>query len=643
MSERNLRPLQVLLVEDDPMDAELIVQELERAGFDPVWQRVDNEAEYLAALNPQLDIILADFSMPGFGAPRALELLNARDFDIPFIVVSGSIGEETAVRVLTSGAADYLLKDRMARLGRAVERALSERRLQRAKRKSDRALAAAEERMRFALEASRVGIWEVDGATGAARWSEIMEALHGIPAGTFRGTFEAFIDRVHPEDRQPVREGIESAIRKQTDSHTIYRTTWPDGSLHWISSVGRSLHSEGGATLRATGIGMDVTEYHVLEEQYRQSQKIEAIGQLAGGVAHDFNNILTAIQGFSELLCEELGPDSPHQADLGEIKRAADRAATLTRQLLAFSRRQIVEPRVFDLRDSLTAMEALLRPLIGENVTVVVTTAPDVGPVTADPGQIEQVILNLALNARDAMPQGGSLLMELANVELDESYVRQHVGAVPGQYVMLAVSDTGAGMDAETREHIFEPFFTTKERGKGTGLGLSTVFGIVKQSGGCIGVYSELGSGSTFKVYLPRANAPADAPVDRPMPESLDGSEVVLVVEDEKMLRDLVQKVLERHGYQVLMSATPHEALDVSRKRPEPIQLLLADVVLPQMSGTVLAESIMAERPSIRVLFMSGYTENTIVHRGVLDSQMPFIHKPFMPEALLRKIKDVLN
>jgi two-component system cell cycle sensor histidine kinase/response regulator CckA len=637
------RPLRVLLVEDRPTDAELIVRQLKRAGFEPAWHRVENEPEFLDALDPALDVILADFNMPQFSAPRALDLLKSRDLDVPFIVVSGSIGEETAVQVLKSGASDYLLKDRLARLGQAVQRAIDERRLQQAKHEAERALSAAEERTRFALEASRVGTWEADAITGVARWSEIQEALHGLPAGTFGGTLEAFLECVHQDDRLQVAATLERATREQTDSNLLYRTQWPDGSIHWISGIGRTFYDEAGMALRAAGIALDVTERRALEDQYRQAQKMEAIGQLAGGVAHDFNNILTAIEGYSTLVGEKLPADSPLQSDLREIQRAADRATSLTRQLLAFSRRQILEPRVLDLRDALTAIAPMLKRLIGEDIDVVVRAIGEIGRVRADPGQIEQVLLNLAVNARDAMPKGGTLMLEVHDALLNESFSRRHVTIKPGPYVMLAVSDTGTGMDAATQARIFEPFFTTKEKGKGTGLGLATVYGIVKQSGGHIWLYSEPGRGSTFKVYLPRVDDPVDVPVKQASLGTLRGSETILVVEDEESVRELVQRVLEHFGYRIMTAGTPGEALEIANMETRPIHLLVSDVIMPQMSGSTLASKIVSTNPGMRILYMSGYTDDAIVHHGVLNRDTPFLQKPFTPEALARKVREVLG
>jgi two-component system cell cycle sensor histidine kinase/response regulator CckA len=634
------RPIRVLILEDNESDAELVVRQLKKAGYDPSWHRVQNESEFIAALNPRLDVILADFSLPSFDAPRALELLKASGIGIPMIVVSGSIGEETAVDVLQRGAADYLLKDRLTRLGSAVQRVIDERRTADEKRKTEEALREAEDRTRLALNAARVGVWEADLRTGMVRWSEALETLHGMAPGTFSGTFDAFLDHIHPDDRAEVADSIDKATRDHTESHVLYRTLWPDDTTHWISGTGKTFYDDAGQPLRSAGIGLDVTERHALEEQYRQSQKVESIGQLAGGIAHDFNNLLTAIQGYCELLSEDLGPDSPHLADLGEIHRASDRAAALTRQLLAFSRRQILEPRVLDLRDSLRGLESMLRRLIGEHLNVVFRTTDESARVKADPGQIEQVILNLALNARDAMPQGGSLTIGVRRVELDGAYARQHANVRPGRHVVLRVTDTGMGMDAATQARIYEPFFTTKERGRGTGLGLSTVYGIVKQSGGHIEVDSEPGQGSTFDVYFPRVEEAVDDSPSPSVPEILTGSETILGVEDESAVRELVRRVLERSGYLVLAARTPQEALLLAQRYSEPIHVLLTDVVLPGMSGRTLAGQVIASRPATRVIYMSGYTDTAAV---LLEEGALFLQKPFNAETLLQKVRAVLE
>src|SRR5947199_159205 len=388
----------------------------------------------------------------------------------------------------------------------------------------------------------------------------------------------------------------------------------------------------------------DVTERVLLEQQLRQAQKMEAVGRLAGGIAHDFNNILTAITGYADLLLEDLAPKDPRRQDAEEIHKAADRAAGLTRQLLAFSRQQVLQPRVLDLNALVTELEKMLRRLLGEDVKLATVLAPTLGRVRADAGRLEQVIMNLAVNARDAMPTGGKLTIETGDVEFDGGYAAEHYPAPPGKYAMLAVSDTGTGMDPETQAHLFEPFFTTKEKGKGTGLGLATVYGIVKQSGGFIWVYSELGVGTTFKIYLPRVDAAAEPMSAHHAPTPVArGSETVLVAEDEAPVRAVARHALERYGYRVLEAASAEAALDVAQRYSGPIHVLLTDVIMPGMSGRDLAARLATLRPETRVIYMSGYTDDAITRHGVLEPGFVFVQKPFTPDALARTVRDVLD
>jgi len=389
-------------------------------------------------------------------------------------------------------------------------------------------------------------------------------------------------------------------------------------------------------------VSRDTTERRRLEEQFRQAQKMEAVGRLAGGVAHDFNNLLTAITGYSELALAGLAAGDPLRKDIEQIWAAGERATLLTRQLLAFSRRQIFEPKVLDLNAVVAGVEKMLKPVIGEDIQLLTVLHPDLGRVRADPGQVEQVIMNLAVNARDAMPQGGQLTIETANADLDQTYARNHVPIEPGPYVMLAVSDTGQGMDEQTRSRAFDPFFTTKE--EGTGLGLSTVYGIVKQSGGYIWVYSEPGQGTTFKVYLPRVDAPVQtSPPHRPPGESVRGSETILLVEDEDAVRELARRVLEECGYRVVEAANGDEALLVCEREQEPIHIMITDVVMPGMSGRELADRTGSLRPDMKVLYISGYTDNAIVSRGMLKPGVLFLQKPFRPDALALKVRKALD
>lgn len=394
-------------------------------------------------------------------------------------------------------------------------------------------------------------------------------------------------------------------------------------------------------------IGRDITEQkkseaerEKLEKQFLQSQKMEAVGQLAGGIAHDFNNLLTAISGYSELSLNRLSENDPLRHNLEEIKKAGKRAASLTRQLLAFSRKQILQPKVIDLNVVVSDFQKMLRRLIGESIELLTVLDPGIGSVKADPGQIEQVVMNLVVNARDAMPHGGKLTIETANVYLDHDYAKHHV-AVSGSYVMLAISDNGCGMDEETKARMFEPFFTTKEPGKGTGLGLSTVYGIVKQSGGNIWAYSEVGNGTTFRVYLPRVTDDAQEYKRRNEPARAPrGTETILLVEDDETVRKLTHEVLRNYGYEVLAAAHGDAAFSICER---PIHLLLTDVVMPKMSGREVADRLTQLQPEMKVLFMSGYTDEAIVHHGVLDTDAPFIQKPFAPDALARKVRDVLD
>jgi two-component system, cell cycle sensor histidine kinase and response regulator CckA len=388
----------------------------------------------------------------------------------------------------------------------------------------------------------------------------------------------------------------------------------------------------------------DISQRKRLEEQLMHAQKMEAVGRLAGGVAHDFNNMLTVISGYNQMILDQISPLDPLRGYAEEVLKASERAAALTNQLLAFSRRQIVQPRVFDVNEVLTHTEKMLRRLIGEDIELNLTLHAEAGNIKADPGHLEQAIVNLATNARDAMPRGGRLTVETCNVALDETYAKTHLGVQPGEYVMIAVSDSGVGMDLETKRHIFEPFFTTKERGKGTGLGLATVYGIVKQAGGDIWVYSEKDKGTTFKLYFPRvANPASDVVGSGAGAPAMEGAETILVVEDEQGVRDLTAKMLKRLGYTVLVAANGHEALQISKAFTGPIALLLSDVVMPNMSGSDLADELRRTRPHIKVLYVSGYTENTVAHHGVQDPATGFLAKPFSRDALASKLRESLG
>jgi len=416
-----------------------------------------------------------------------------------------------------------------------------------------------------------------------------------------------------------------------------------DGQLYWDSATVSPVRDTTGVVTHFVAIKQDVSAQRLLEDQFRQAQKMEAVGRLAGGVAHDFNNLLSVITSYSEMVLEDLGPADPRRADLDEIRKAAVAAAGLTRQLLAFSRQQVLQPRVLSPNAVIEGVDKMLRRLIGEDVALTTVLAPDIGSIKADPGQMEQVIMNLAVNARDAMPEGGQLTIATSNIELDSHYAGDHIPVVAGPYVLLAVTDTGSGMDDETKRRLFEPFFTTKEKGKGTGLGLATVYGIVKQSGGFIWVYSELGQGTTFKIYLPRvADEPMAAEAPR-SPESVHGTETVLLAEDSPGVRSAARQILGRLGYTVIDAPNGAAALALAASLTGPLDLLVTDVVMPEMSGRQLAERLTALRPGLKVLYVSGYTDDAVVRHGVLEAGISYLEKPFTPERLARKVREVLD
>jgi len=629
--------LRVLIVEDSEEDALLLVRELRRGGYEAAYQRVDSPSAVRATLERETwDLVISDYNIPGFGGLEALALVRDRALDIPFIFVSGTISEDQAVAAMKAGASDYFAKGQLKRLLPAIERELREAKGRAAKRETDMRLAKL-------VEHAPIGIFR---STRAGKVLSVNAALvRMLGYATAAEVIDLDMARdvyADPAERQRLLDEHPYTDREYDEMEATWKRK--DGTPLHVELIGRAVRNAAGTIESYETFVRDVTEQRRLQRELVQAQKMEAVGRLAGGIAHDFNNLLTAILGSAELALETLPAGAPEREEVDEVRKAALRAADLTRQLLAFSRQQVIAPKVLNPNDVVGGMDKMLRRLLGEDVELRAALASDLGVVKVDPSQLEQVVLNLAVNARDAMPDGGTLTIETQNIELDQQYVQGHLSAQPGPYVMLAVSDTGVGMDAGTQARIFEPFFTTKEKGRGTGLGLATVYGIVKQSGGWIWVYSEPGHGTAFKVYFPRVAAvaaPATASVAPPT--SVRGSETILVVEDDETIRNLVLKVLKGNGYTVLAAANGDEAERVAGQHRGRIHLLITDVVLPGLSGPEVARRLVTTRTDTRVLYLSGYTNDAVLRRGVLEAGVAFLQKPFTPGVLGRKIREVLD
>ncbi len=494
-----------------------------------------------------------------------------------------------------------------------------------------------------AQEVGHVGSWvsELDGS-GRLAWSRETYHIFGVTPDTFNGTSEEFFAFVHADDREFVRRASDATIAGQAPYEVEHRIVRVDGQIRWMHEKADIVRDEHGMALRMVGTVQDITDRRQLEEQLRQSQKLEAIGQLAGGIAHDLNNALTAIAGYTELALGALSPDHPARPDVHEIRRAAERAESVTRQLLAFSRRQLLEPRLFSLGNAVADLNPLLERLLGSNIQLRTVCAENLPSIYGDTGQIEQAIINLAVNARDAMPDGGRLTLALSVVDVDEAFVRAHQTLSPGRYLDLSITDTGVGMDASAQAHVFEPFFTTKDVGKGTGLGLAMVYGTVRQSGGHIFVESEVGRGTTFRLLFPDASArDASVPIRALTPPTGEQS-TVLVVEDDAAVRNLVVTALGHDGYRVLHASSGEEALAIADASHGKIDLLLTDAKMPGMNGIELANLLVRKRQGLPVIVMSGYTEETLKIDGSPEP-IPLLPKPFTPRELRRKVADVLR
>ena len=634
------KPLRALIVEDSARDAELLVREIERSGYAVTYERVETaQAMEAALIRSDWDVVLSDYDLPRFSGPAAFALLRASGLDLPFIIISGTIGEEIAVSSLKAGAHDFLVKGHLARLIPAIERERREVEGRRERVRAEDALRRSEAQYRSLVEGAVFGIYQ---ATVEGRFLTVNPALVTMLGyDSAEDLISVGVPHVYAD----------ADMRAELSRRSLSPMELLGGEVMWRRKTGEEIRvrlsgrpSEEPQTPSTTFevIVEDITEQHRLHERLRQAQKMEAIGQLAGGVAHDFNNMLTAILGYTELLTDQIGPDKPIGRDLHEITAAARRAAALTRQLLAFSRKQVLAMAAVDLTHVVRTVTPMLQRLLGERIAITTTLAGSVGSVMADVAQLEHLLINLSLNARDAMPEGGVLTFTTGNAELDGAYTVTHPGARIGRYVMVRVADTGVGMPAEVQARIFEPFFTTKAHDRGTGLGLAAAYGTVKQFGGYIEVESQVGRGTTFTIYLPKASQPAQVqgaslPVNAPV-----GTETILLVEDESGVRAFVKIALQRFGYRVVEVGSAEAALILMKTFEGTIDLLLTDVVLPGIGGRELAAQVGRERPNMHVLFMSGYARGLESSDGRLDAGAQLIEKPFTAQALLTRIRQLL-
>ena len=624
-------PLRVLLIEDSEDDALLVGRALARGGYDVQSVRVETAETLREALCAQTwDLILSDYRMPQFDGQRAYRVVRDAGVDVPFIIVSGTLGERNAVKAMQAGVADYILKSELEWLQPAVERALRD---WAARRQAREAARQSQARLQIVLDQLPAAVWTTDADLRVTfimgePWSGL-----SLPAEGQRWDDHGSHSAEHAVAVSAHQRALAGEVVDYDDRH---------GDRIYESHV-RPAHSTGGTVTGVIGFALDVTDRRRLELQLRAAQKMEAVGRLAGGIAHDFNNVLGIIQGAVGFLEAAVPDEGEAREDIEAIQQAVTRAEALTKQLLAFSRLQRQQLQALDLNVVVDELRKMLERVIGDDVELACSLAGTPLWVTADVNQLEQVLMNLAVNARDAMPGGGTLTIETCQIDLDDDYATRHAGARPGRFATLAVTDTGCGMDDDTRARLFEPFFTTKPPDQGTGLGLATVYGIVKQSKGYIDVESEPGRGTTFKVFLPAQDAPAATSPESTAPvAAVGGTETLLLVEDDDGFRRVATRFLRRHGYHVLVAANGADALVTAARHPGPLHGVVTDVVMPGMNGVELATRLRATRPDLPILLMSGHAPEHILRRGI-ESDFALIAKPFAERDLLRKVRDSLT
>jgi len=627
--------LRILIVDDDPKLRKTLSDILERKGYKPITVATGKEAlNKVREEGPALALI--DLKLGDMSGLEVITEIKKCSPGTESIVLTGHASKESAIEAVNVGAYSYVQKPcDMDQLLLTIQRAIE-------KREAEENLRESEERYRTTFESTGTATVIVEEDTTISLANMEFMKLCGYSREEVEGK-KCWTEFVVKEDLEGMKEyhRLRRTAEGGAPGSYEFRFTDRHGNVRDIFLTATLIPG----TKKTVASLLDITERKLLEAQLQHTRKMEAVGTLAGGMAHEFNNLMTAVLSYSSFLLTDLGEDDPMRKDVEEIKSAGKRASSLVKHLLAFSRKQVLQPKPLDINSVLTDKEEMLGHLIGEDVELEMVLEQDLDKVKADQSQVEQVILNLTINARDAMPLGGKLTIETANVEIDEFYVSTHGDELkPGPYVMLAMSDTGMGMDKETQSQIFEPFFTTKDMGEGTGLGLSAVYGIVKQSGGDIRVYSEPEKGTIFKIYLPRMEQDVEAVHEGyAVLEQLGGSETVLLVEDNDLVRKVSRRVLEQYGYRVLEAEDAHKALMISEQHQGLIELMVTDVVMPEMSGKELAERLKVLRPETKVLYMSGYTDNAVVRRGVISKDVDFLEKPFTPDVLAEKVRQVLD
>ncbi len=630
--------LKILYVEDNNYDVELVIRELARAGFKTSFRVAVNETEFLAGLESLPDLILSDFALPQFDGLTALHLLNKSSLEIPFILISGTLGEEAAVTSIKQGAADYLMKDRLSRLGTAVERAIEEQRQRIERRNAETALKQSEACLRIVSHFARIGFVVINPEHRLVFSNTAFAELFGLRPDDVAGRLLPDLLPVGYEEQ--VRQWLKKAFAGE---RLEYELRLPTPKAQSCLLVNFEPVIEHGCVSSVVVVIMDITARRITEDQLKQSQKMEAVGQLAGGISHEFNNLLTVISTYTSLL---LNSDSLGQEELyfvNEIGKATERSADLTRRLLSFGRGQIQAPEAIHLNEVIVETKKLLALTLGRQVEIVLGLEPDLKTIWMDRNELSQILINLSINARDAMPDGGRLEIQTQNIILEKADAEGRLSVRPGNYVLLSVSDNGCGMSADTQLRIFEPFFSTKPTAKGTGLGLSIVHSIVSRSGGAVEVSSSIGKGTTFRIYIPLPLDARNAIAPARSFRTLNGTETILLVDDDDMVRLATRSILTEYGYTVIEAENAKKAILALLDRPKSIHLLLTDHRMPEMSGVELIEYIEQFCPGTPALLISGYIAEIDVRNHLSDRNLKFLQKPFQPESLATKVRDILD